>query len=470
MVVSNRVTPVTLKQAHTAGGLAVGVLSALRHTGGLWFGWSGELAEHPPAEPRLFRTGRITYALTDLTRGEFDAFYGGFANRVLWPLFHYRIDLTTYEHEWFRVYLEVNHRLATQLRPLLGDDDVIWVHDYHLIPFAAELRRLGVRARMGFFLHIPFPASEVYVTMPWHRQLAAALCEYDVVGFQTDSDLRQFTDYVIHELGGQVGADGRVRACGREFLALSDPIGIEVDDVRAMAVSGEAMRYAHRVATTLTGRHLVLGVDRLDYTKGIPERLRAFELLLREYPDHRRRVTFMQISAPSRETVPEYVELRREVELLSGHINSAYGEADWVPLRHINRTYSRRALMGFCRLARAALITPLRDGMNLVALEYVAAQDPEDPGVLVLSRFAGCARYMRGVLQVNPYDVRQVAEALHRALSLNLAERRRMWEQAMETVQHYDIHRWRRTFLEALAGLAFAEGGGEPRRLARSRA
>ncbi len=444
--------PVTARQAHAAGGLAVGVLSALRRTGGLWFGWSGETRERPAAEPRLVRTGRITYALVDLTPGELEGFYAGFANRVLWPLFHYRIDLATYEHAWFRTYLEVNRRLAAQLAPLLEPDDVVWVHDYHLIPFAAELRQLGVKNRVGFFLHIPFPAAEVYVTMPWHRQLAAGLCAYDVVGFQTATDLRQFHDYVVHELGGQVGGDGTVRVLGRELRTLADPIGIDVRDVRAMAVSPEANRQAHSVANTLAGRSLVLGVDRLDYTKGIPRRLRAYEAMLREHPEMRRRCTFLQISAPSREQVPEYVRLRQEVELLAGHINGTFGEADWVPLRYVNRAYSRRALLGLCRLARAALITPLRDGMNLLALEYITDQRPEDPGVLVRARPGGCAAYLEGVLTVNPYDVHQVAQQLHRALTMPLPERVEMWRRAMAAVERHDVHRWRRTFLEALVG------------------
>ncbi len=451
VVVSNRVTPLTMRQAASAGGLAVGVLAALQRTGGIWFGWSGETTHRTPTAAKVFRTGRITYALVDLRESDFEAYYGGFANRTLWPLFHYRIDLANYDHDWYKAYRRVNLQFAELLLPLLEDGDLVWVHDYHLIPMGFELRRLGARVRLGFFLHTPFPAAQVYLTMPWHRQLVADLCSYDVLGFQTEVDLRQFREYVELELGGQMQLDGTVRAMGREFVALAAPVGIDVEDVVAMATSAEARRQALRVAATLAGRHLVIGVDRLDYTKGIPERLRAFELLLRDYPAQRRRVTFMQISAPSRESVPEYLDLRQTVELLTGHINGVHSEADWVPLRYINRSFTRRALMGFFRISRIGLVTPLRDGMNLVAMEYVAAQDPEDPGVLILSRFAGAAVHLRdGALVVNPYDVHHVAEALHEGLTMSVEERRDRWERMMSVLRRHDVVAWRQRFLSRL--------------------
>ena len=450
VVVSNRVTPLSGRKAASAGGLAVGLLSALQETGGIWFGWSGELHRHASHEPKLFRSGRITYALMDLAEEEFDGYYAGLANRTLWPLFHYRLDLAVYDHEWYAVYRRVNQRFAEALFPLLEEGDLVWVHDYHLIPIATELRRLGAKVRLGFFLHIPFPSPEVYLTLPWHRQLVVDLCAYDLVGFQTPTDLRQFREYIELELGGRSDGKGRVRVLGRRLRAVAVPIGIEPEDVTGMALSPDARRQAQRVAATLSGRHLVVGVDRLDYTKGIPERLRAFELLLRDYPAHRQRVTFMQISAPSREDVPEHMELRRSVELLSGHINGVYSEADWVPLRYINRGFTRRALMGFFRLGRIGLVTPLRDGMNLVALEYVAAQDPENPGVLVLSRFAGCAAHLDGALIVNPYDIHQVADSLHTGLTMSLEERTERWQRMMAAVREHDVRRWKQRFLEWL--------------------
>lgn len=451
VVVSNRVASVTGRQVTAAGGLAVGVHAALQRTGGLWFGWSGNVVQSPPDEARLMRRGRISYGVFDLAERDFQAYYAGFSNRTLWPLFHYRIDLASYDREWYEGYRRVNRLFADLLQPHLRDDDLIWIHDYHLIPLGAELRRLGVRTRIGFFLHIPFPSPEVFITLPWHRQLVRDLCACDVVGFQTETDCRQFASYLKQELGGQVSRDGRVQLDGRKLRLVALPIGIDVDEFRQMAESEEAQSNGARLAATLSGRHLVIGVDRLDYSKGLPERLAGFELLLREYPEHRQRVTFLQISAPSRENVPEYRELRRQVELLAGRINGAYGEPDWVPLRYIRRSYSRRALAGFFRVSRIGLVTPLRDGMNLVAMEYVAAQDSGNPGVLVLSRFAGCAAHLRGALVVNPYDHFEVAAALHAGLTMPLDQRLARWHEAWESIRDSDVRSWRDQFLAYLA-------------------
>lgn len=435
----------------SAGGLAVGVHAALRETGGVWFGWSGDTPAEPADEPRVFRTGKVTYGLIDIKDTDFEAFYGGFSNRTLWPLFHHRIDLTSFEHQWYATYRRVNRRFAELLLPLLEDDDVIWIHDYQLIPMAAELRRMGVKGRIGFFLHIPFPAPDIYVTLPWHRQLAVDLCAHDVVGFQTGGDLRQFQLYLESEVGGRIGADGAIAAFGRELKAGAYPIGIDVDDVISMARSPEAKRQADRVKATLPGgRKLMIGVDRLDYTKGILERLRAFEKMLQDYPSQRRGVVMLQISAPSREDVPEYLDMRQQVELMTGHLNGAYSESDWVPLRYINRSFSRRALTGFFRMSALCLVTPLRDGMNLVAEEFVAAQDEADPGVLVLSRFAGCAGIIDGALIVNPYDTHHMADTLHAGLEMPIEERRERWQRMMRTVRRHDIDAWRDRFLADL--------------------
>jgi trehalose 6-phosphate synthase len=457
VVVSNRVTQVG-KKGGSAGGLAVGVHAALSDMGGIWFGWSGQIVGELPGQPRRSRGGKITYALTDLTEEEHAGYYAGFANRTLWPLCHYRLGLTSFEHDWWNIYRRVNQRFATELAPLLEPDDLIWIHDYHLIPMASELRRLGVQARIGFFLHIPFPAAQVFVVMPWHRQLAADLCAYDLVGFQTPTDLQQFEDYVSRELRGEVGEGNTIRALGRTLRGIACPIGTDVDEMARLAASPEGRGHAERMRASMRQRQLIMGVDRLDYSKGLPERLRAFEILLRDYPQHRGKVTFLQISAPSREDVPEYVTLRTEVEQLAGHINGIYGEPDWAPLRYINRTYSRRTLAGLFRLARVGFLTPLRDGLNLVAEEFVAAQDEEDPGVLVLSRFAGAASVLEaaGALIVNPYDVHDSAGALQRGLIMSLEERRDRFKDLLAAVRAHDIVAWRRRFL---ADLQRAEPG-----------
>ncbi len=442
VVVSNRVTQATPKKANQAGGLAVGLLAALREVGGIWFGWSGETTLDEPGPIRTSRTGNIQYALTDLTVDDFEDYYNNFANRTLWPLFHYRIDLATYNHRWYTAYRRVNRLFAERLAPLLRPEDVVWIHDYHLLPLATELRRLGVANRLAFFLHIPFPAPEMFATLPWQRELAFDLCTYDIVGFQTRTDLRQFLNYVDLELGGHVDAEGWNKVEGRVFRAADIPIGIDGDEFRHMAALPEARRQRHRLEASLGGRQLIIGVDRLDYTKGIPERLKAFEALLESMEPGDKGVSFVQISAPSRSDVPEYQRLRVEVETLSGHINGRFSEADWVPLRYINRSFTRTALAGMFELSRIGLVTPLRDGMNLVAKEYVAAQDPEDPGVLVLSRFAGAAGELDGALIVNPYDIYQVARAMDAGLSMPLDERKDRHERMMAKVRHHDITGW----------------------------
>ena len=450
-IVSNRVTPPTGRQA--AGGLAVGVLAALRDRGGVWFGWSGDLVA--TAEERkleLLDRGKITYGLLDLTEAEHAGYYSGMANRTLWPLFHYRIDLTSFEHEWYQAYRDVARLFAERLAELLQPEDRVWVQDFHLIPLGTELRRLEFRGRLGFFLHIPFPPTQLYATMPWHRELATDLCAYDAVGFQTPTDREHFADYASRELGAQPLEGDWLQVGERVIEVHACPIGIDLKEVQSLVDSAEGRRQFATIRGTLVDRALIVGVDRLDYSKGIPERLRGYQALLAQYPKHRRHVVLMQISAPSREDLPEYRDIRRLIERLAGHIVGRYGEADWIPLRYLNRTHSRRTLAGYYRAARVGLVTPLRDGLNLVAEEYVAAQDPEDPGVLVLSRFTGAGFVLQDALIVNPYDVYDVAAALDRALGMPLDERRERHAQQLEAIRQNDIQAWRRRGLAALAG------------------
>ncbi len=451
VVVSNRVTPVSDSKATTAGGLAVGLLAALRESGGIWFGWSGEIADTGEPKPKVFRTGKITFITVDLSQPDFDGYYRRFANRTLWPLFHYRLDLASFDRESYIAYRRVNRLFAEQLSFYLRDDDLVWIHDYHLIAMGEELRQLGVKCRLGFFLHIPFPSAEVYMTMPWHDRLMQALCAYDLIGFQTSNDLRNFHDYLYREGIGYGLADGLVQAFDRTLRAQDFPIGIDAEEFAQMALSAEAVRTSQRLSRSLLGRKLIIGVDRLDYSKGIPERLRAFETLLQNYPAQRRQVTLVQISAPSREDVPEYAEIRSQVEATAGRINGRFSEFDWAPLRYINRSFARRTLAGFFRLSRVGLVTPLRDGMNLVAKEYVAAQPEDDPGVLILSRFAGAADELEGAIIVNPYDLEAVAEAMHLGLTMPLEERQDRWRRLFAQIKEHDVVRWRRRFVEALA-------------------
>ncbi|MFQ5959143.1 MAG: trehalose-6-phosphate synthase, partial [Alphaproteobacteria bacterium] len=291
---------------------------------------------------------------------------------------------------------------------------------------------------------------EVLASLPTHQELIRTLFAYDLVGFQTDNDLRAFHDYVVREAKGKVNADGVVSAFGRKTRAGVFPIGIDADAFAELAESPESQRQLKRLRDSLQGRRMIIGVDRLDYTKGLVERLRAFEQLLETYPETRGQVSLMQIAPPSRIEVPEYGDIRRALEATAGHINGRFAEFDWVPIRYLNRPFSRRALSGVFRGSRIGLVTPLRDGMNLVAKEYVAAQDASDPGVLVLSRFAGAARQLDGAQIVNPYDLHAMAEALHRGLEMPLEERRERWSTMMEGLRRDDVTAWRNRFLSAL--------------------
>jgi len=452
-IVSNRVTVPSGRAS--AGGLAVGVLAALRDKGGVWFGWSGDLVDS--ADDRklsLVERGKVTYALLDLTEAEYADYYGGMANRTLWPLFHYRIDLTSFEHHWHQIYRDVSRLFAERLMELLEPDDQVWVQDFHLIPLGSELRRLGFAGRLGFFLHIPFPPAQLFMTMPWHRELGQDLATYDVTAFQTPTDRDHFRDYARRELGAQPLEGEWLRLGSHAIEVHACPIGIDVKEIERLTTSAEARRQYETIRETLTGRALIIGVDRLDYSKGIPERLRAYQELLSHYPQHRRKTVFLQVSAPSREDLPEYRDMRRSIERLAGHIIGRFGEADWIPLRYLNRTHSRRTLAGYYRAARVGLVTPLRDGLNLVAEEYVVAQDQDDPGVLVLSRFAGAAEILPGALIVNPYDVYGVAAAIDQALTMKQAERQERHRQLLDAVRSNDIQAWRKRCVAALEGAA----------------
>ena len=451
VVVSNRVES---GKRTSAGGLAVALREALANSGGLWFGWSGRTVDDEPAATRVAESDGVQIATIDLSTADYNDYYRGFSNRTLWPLFHYRIDLTTFDRDFHAGYLRVNRGFADALAPLLRPDDLVWVHDYHLIAVGQALRRQGACQRIGFFLHIPFPTTEVLLTMPTHRELVQALFAYDLVGFQSPSDLRAFHDYVVVEAGGQVFDDGRVSAFGRTIRADAFPIGIDATGFAALARAQDAERYRQRMIASASGGDVIIGIDRLDYSKGLIERFAAFEALLTAYPDNRGRSSLLQIAPPSRSDVPEYVRLRRELEAAAGRINGRFAEVDWVPIRYLNRPFSRRVLAALCRASRIGLVTPFRDGMNLVAKEYVAAQSEAAPGVLVLSRFAGAAQQLDGALIVNPYDVQGVADAIQLGLKMDIEERRQRWRSMMTILERDDLTAWRERFVAALAGSA----------------
>ena len=450
VVVSNRLAD---PRKTAAGGLAVALGEALHATGGLWFGWSGNVVEGgTPGEGELHtqQAGNVTLATIDLCQEDHDSYYLGYSNGVLWPVFHYRLDLADFDAGFINGYRRVNQLFARKLMPLLQPGDILWIHDYHLIPLAAELRAMGCTHRIGFFLHIPLPPPLILAAIPQHEWLIRSLFAYDLVGFQSEADVAHFAHYVGTEAGAQALDPHHFRAFHRTVRAQAFPIGIDVQEFQALAATPEAVQTCENLRTEYSRRQLLLGIDRLDYSKGIPHRVRAFRDLLDRYPENRGRATLVMIASPTRDDVNAYGDLRQELEGLCGAINGDYGELDWMPVRYIHRMVARKRVPGLCRAAAVGLVTPLRDGMNLVAKEYVVAQDPDDPGVLVLSRFAGAAEQLREALLVNPYDTEGMANSIQQALQMPLAERQARHQQLMARIREPDVHWWRRSFLQAL--------------------
>ena len=450
VVVSNRVAVPNCKVNDGAGGLAVVLRQVLKRRPGIWFGWSGRIAAKTEVAVQTIESGNRSYVLIDLTKEDYDEYYNGFANRVLWPIFHYRLDIAQFSRRDALGYMRVNERFAAELHKILALDDTIWVHDYHLLPLANALRDLGHCNKIGFFHHIPFPPPEILTALPNHGQLVRAMCHYDLIGFQTDRDATNFAHYLNDECGLTSRDSRRFRVGNRTVEVGVFPVGVETAQLNRLARRAIHSPFVRGVVESLAGRDMIMGVDRLDYSKGIALRMEAFDHFLSTYPDYRGRVTYLQITPKSRSEIRQYADMERQIEETAGRINGKYGEASWTPIRYVNRKHSRAALAGLYRSARAALVTPLRDGMNLVAKEYVACQDPENPGVLILSLFAGAAAECSTALLVNPYDPEAVGAAIEQALSMPLEERRFRHDALVQVLIGTDANSWGERFVNAL--------------------
>ncbi len=450
VVVSNRVVDPECSAA--SGGLSVCLLDALCGRDALWFGWNGDIvANDSNIGVTNSRFKEVTLVTFPLNERDYNEYYLGFSNAVLWPIHHYRLDLARFTQEGSAGYGRVNEFFADTLAPLLNVSDLVWVHDYHLIPLGAELRARAIDNAIGFFLHIPFPPPDLLVAVPEHEWLVSALFEYDLLGFQTSTDQSNFCRFACETMGGEMPSPGTLQVAGKTLTVAVFPVGIDVESFAAMAQTPEAEIQIQRLHRRGEPRVNIIGVDRLDYSKGLPDRLRAFKRFLEVYPQHTKRATMMQIAAPTREDVQAYIDIRHELESLSGEINGQFGDFDWTPVRYINRSIPRETLAALYRGSQVGLVTPLRDGMNLVAKEYVAAQDPLDPGVLVLSRFAGAAEDLEEALIVNPYDADEVAQAIQRAIVMPRQERIERHGALMTRVRARDARNWVESFLRALA-------------------
>ncbi|MEL7444816.1 MAG: trehalose-6-phosphate synthase [Pseudomonadota bacterium] len=453
VVISNRVAvPKARGVAGAQGGLAGALNAALKDYGGLWFGWSGQESEDRTGNIQFHVGDGVKTATIDLSHRDIEEYYNGYANSTLWPLFHYRIDLTEYEAKTGKSYERVNDRFADSVEPLIEEDDLVWVHDYHLIPLGERLRHRGLKNRIGFFLHIPWPPTRLLTSLPYHERLVRTMLEYDLIGFQTEEWLSSFVHYCENELGADVDeATGAISFEGRSVIAKAYPIGIDWDHFQAQGATQDAKKAEDRFLASTRHRKGMIGVDRLDYSKGLPERIDGIGRFFDQNEHRTRDLVFIQIAPPSREDVDSYQKIRAELEQKTGQINGARSEVDIVPIRYVNRGYSHAELYGFFRASKIGLVTPLRDGMNLVAKEYVAAQDPEDPGVLILSEFAGAAHQLKDALLVNPHSPDNLSHAIKEALDMPLEERKRRYEAMIGTIRDDNVQQWTTDFCSDLA-------------------
>lgn len=450
IIASNRVS-LPNGQAQ-AGGLAVALQDALKENGGVWCGWSGNIREYPKTSRRSHDD--VDYVTLDYTQQEYDDFYVGFSNSTLWPLFHYRVGLSHFSHAYYAAYQEVNRKFAAMIKDYATPDDTIWVHDYHLLTTGKHLRDLDVDAKTGFFLHIPFPAPELMATCPPHEEILEAMCAYDLIGFQTAADLHAFQRCIIELCNGSLMlVDDNtltLSAFGREFRAGYFPISIDTEEMAETAAKAGTSAETRRMVASLDSHKLIIGVDRLDYSKGLIPRLKAYEYFLENHTELATECAYLQITPPSRTDVEEYRDLREDLEKLAANINGKHATLHWSPIRYLCQSFGREELAGLYRLARIGLVTPMRDGMNLVAKEYVASQDAKNPGVLVLSRFAGAAQELDAALLVNPHDIKAVSSAIQRGLTMSLKERQERYQSMMNVLHKNTVFDWKRNFLAAL--------------------
>jgi trehalose 6-phosphate synthase len=450
VVVSNRVAREKPNEPMT-GGLAAALLPVVEKSGAIWVGSSGRVRDGNQKEPfaEIEALGAGALAMLDLPAAHYGGYYEGFANSALWPALHSRPDLIRASQEDYVSYREVNAFMARALLRFRKPDTVFWIQDYHFLALGAELRDLGVTQPIGLFLHTPWPTHSVIGGVPHHRDLIEAMLAYDLIGFQTEEDCENFLSYAQSELDLAVHDGVVISRHGRTRAAVF-PIGIDPQKFAQQAAKAMTHPDVSRLRRSLNGEKLAIGVDRLDYSKGLINRIKAFDRMWTQQPQLSRTVSLLQIATPSRGAIEAYGNLQSEVAKLVSDVNGAHGEVDWTPIRYLNKGYGQNVLAGLYRTAQVGVVTPLQDGMNLVAKEYVAAQNPVDPGVLVLSKFAGAANELDTALLVNPHDIDGMANTIATALSMPLIERRMRWEAMMTKLRSHTIQQWFSDFIDAL--------------------
>ncbi len=464
IIVSNRL-PIVLskgndKQWHIqsgSGGLVTALAPVLRNRGGIWIGWPGITKEKKVDTEKILKNETKDFGYTlkpvELTSDEKEKYYKGFANEIVWPLFHDFIAHCKFEPEYWFAYQRVNQKFAKTIHKNRKDSDFIWVHDYHLMGVGKELRDLGIKNSIAFFLHIPFPPPDVFIRLPWRFQILNFLLEYDLIGLQTLRDRRNFVQCIRQFIKGcritGKGQIGKLMIGDREVRIGTLPISIDFKDFADRSATREVTEKAWSIHSDFSNQKIILGIDRLDYSKGIPERLKAFRNCLRRFPELHEKITLIQIVVPSRRDIEKYADLKIEIERLVGEINGQFTHPGWVPIHYLFRSLDERELLAYYRTSEIALVTPLKDGMNLIAKEYCAS-NLEETGVLIMSEFAGAAsQFQQYALLVNPHDIAGIAKTIHRAYHMSKEERKSRMKKLRQNVRKYNIFWWVDSFLQA---------------------
>jgi trehalose 6-phosphate synthase/phosphatase len=456
IIVSNRL-PVKLEVNEgeynyktSEGGLATGLGSIYKQDDNLWIGWPGMVIEEDEQKQTVINDlNKENMHPVFLTDTEIKEFYEGFSNETLWPTFHYFNQYAIYEQNLWETYVQVNEKYCEEIVKQANPNDTIWVHDYQLLLLPSMLRAKLPDSTIGFFLHIPFPSYEVFRLLPWRKELLEGMLGADLVGFHTYDDMRHFLSSVNRILG-YGGMHGWVNVGNRSLLVDSFPMGIDYEKYASVAGSDKVIKKEKSFRQKLDAEKIIISIDRLDYSKGIPQRLEAFELFLDKYPEFHEKVTLVMQVVPSRDAVEKYKELKEEVDEMVGRINGKYSGIDWNPVQYFYRSYPLETISAFYRMADVALVTPMRDGMNLVCKEYVASK-LDQKGVLILSEMAGASKELSDALLINPNDINKMVEALYRALTMPLEEQQQHMASMQQTLKRYNIHHWVSMFTDRLS-------------------
>ncbi|WP_339868644.1 bifunctional alpha,alpha-trehalose-phosphate synthase (UDP-forming)/trehalose-phosphatase [uncultured Algoriphagus sp.] len=455
IIVSNRL-PISLRHRNgrfefkpSAGGLATGLGSIYKEGENIWIGWPGNTVDDPEQRAEIIlELHELKMAPVFLSKEDVEEFYEGFSNETLWPAFHYFTQYMVYNPEHWEAYVRVNQKFCDAILKKAGPDDTIWIHDYQLLLLPQMLREVLPNATIAFFQHIPFPSYEIIRMIPWRKELLNGVCGADLIGFHTYDDMRHFLS-AVGRITGLSSESGYIQAENRIINVDSFPMGIDYDKFAKQAKSKRTQRFVGEFGKQVEGQKLLLTIDRLDYSKGIPQRIQAFNQLLEQHKELHGKVSMIMIVVPSRDKVQSYKELKEEIDLLVGRINSEYSTLNWVPVHYFYRSFPFEELSAFYNMSDIALVTPLRDGMNLVCKEFVASKT-DQTGVLILSEMAGASKELQDAILVNPNDRQGVVDAIYNALSMPLAEQKARISSMQESLKKYDVFQWVRVFMDRL--------------------